>query len=128
MEGGKKKISSSVSDKIVNFGRKSQRFIQRNKSDRALNLIEFELVLRAPPFYTRKSYRFPEGKRKSFPEGKGGTGSLLAGWSRHWLTDWLKGSPNFSVGPRRSLPPNLKSHGWAVSAAEHALGGWWVGL
>ena len=57
-----KKISSSVSDKLVNFGRKSQRFIQRNKCDRALNLIEFELVLRAPPFYTRKSYRFPEEK------------------------------------------------------------------
>ena len=35
-----------------------------NKSDRALSLFDFELVLRAPPFYTRKSYRFPEGKRK----------------------------------------------------------------
>ena len=67
----------------------------------------------------QKSYRFLKAR--------GGTGSLLAGWSRHWLTDWLKGIPNFSVGPRRSLPPNLKSHGWAVSAAEHALGGWWVG-
>ena len=85
--GWEKENFSSASNKIVNFGRRRQRFIQRNKCDRALNLIEFELVLRAPPFYTRKSYRFPEGKRKSFPEGKGGTGSLLVGWSRHWLTD-----------------------------------------
>ena len=78
---GKEKLSSSASDKIVTFGRQSQRFIQRNKCDRALNLIEFELVLRAPPFYTRKSYRFPEGKRKSFREGKGGAPapSWLAG-------------------------------------------------
>ena len=83
---GKKKLSSSASDKIVTFGRQSQRFIQRNKCDRALNLIEFELVLRAPPFYTRKSYRFPEGKRQSFPEGKGGH-RLPPGWLVTSLAD-----------------------------------------
>jgi hypothetical protein len=59
-----------------------------NKVDRVLNLFDFELVLWAPPFYTRKSYRFPEGKRKSFPEGKGGH-QLPPGWLITSLADWL---------------------------------------